>query len=79
VRRRRTGVATAVALFASLLSHAAWALCPNCLGQSPRLSTALGLVGVFLLVPVAVFFAVAVAVKKLSRQSLPPGGAPPGA
>jgi hypothetical protein len=43
------------------------ALCPNCLGQSSTLSAALRLVGVFLLVPPAVFFAAAFAIKKLSR------------
>lgn len=67
-----------LAVIASLSSQPAWALCPNCLGQSSRVSTTLGLVGLFLLVPFAVFFAVAVAVKRLSRHSLPPGGTPPG-
>jgi hypothetical protein len=46
----------------------AWALCPNCLGQSSTLGAALRLVGLFLLVPPAVFFAVAIAVRKLARQ-----------
>jgi hypothetical protein len=55
---------------ASLLaSHPAWALCANCLGQSSRLGAALKLVGVFLLVPPAVFFAVAIAVRKVSRRT----------
>jgi hypothetical protein len=44
-----------------------WALCPNCLGQSSTLSAALRLVGLFLLVPPAIFFAVAIAIRKLSR------------
>ena len=46
----------------------AWALCPNCLGQEPTLSPALGLVGIFLLVPPAVFFAVARAIRALESQ-----------
>jgi len=61
--------ARALALGAGLLLAAppAWALCPNCLGQSSTLGAALRLVGVFLLVPPAVFFAVAIAIRKLSR------------
>ena len=51
----------------ALLARPAWALCPNCLGQSSTLGAALRLVGVFLLVPPAVFFAVAIAIRKLSR------------
>ena len=68
--------ARAVALGAGLLLAArpAWALCPNCLGQSSTLGAALRLVGVFLLVPPAVFFAVAIAIRKLSRQGA--SGAP---
>ena len=71
------GLAVAIAFVASMVSPPVWALCPNCLGQSARVSTTLGLVGLFLLVPFAVFFAVAVAIKKLSRHSLPPPGAGP--
>jgi hypothetical protein len=51
-----------------LAGQPAWALCPNCLGQSSRLSATLATVGVFLLVPFAVFFAVAIAIRKLSRH-----------
>jgi hypothetical protein len=60
----------ALALGAGLLLAAppAWALCPNCLGQSSTLGVALRLVGVFLLVPPAIFFAVAIAIRKLSRE-----------
>ena len=56
----------------ALVARPAWALCPNCLGQSSTLGAALRLVGVFLLVPPAIFFAVAIAIRKLSRQ----GGTP---
>jgi hypothetical protein len=51
----------------ALLARPAWALCPNCLGQSSTLGAALRLVGIFLLVPPAIFFAVAIAIRKLSR------------
>jgi hypothetical protein len=72
LRGRLSGAAVGVAVLAGLLLPAApsWALCPNCLGQSPTLSPALRLVGLFLLVPAAIFFAVAIAIRKLSR--LPP-------
>ncbi|HEY4392505.1 MAG TPA: hypothetical protein VGP64_00505 [Polyangia bacterium] len=50
----------------ALPARPAWALCANCLGQSSRLGAALRLVGVFLLVPPAIFFAVAIAIRKLS-------------
>ena len=50
-----------------LAARPGWALCPNCLGQSSTLGAALRLVGVFLLVPPAIFFAVAIAIRKLSR------------
>ena len=52
------------------LATPSWALCPNCLGQSPTLSPALRLAGVFLLVPPAIFFAVAIAIRRLSRPRL---------
>jgi hypothetical protein len=60
--RHRLAVMTIVLLSASR----AWALCPNCIAQSP--GATLGLVGIFLLVPPAVFFAVAIAVRRISRQ-----------
>jgi hypothetical protein len=44
----------------------AWALCPNCISQSP--ASTLRLVGLFLLVPPAVFFAVAIAVRRILRR-----------
>jgi hypothetical protein len=47
----------------------ALALCPNCLGQSPTLTPALRLVGLFLLVPAAVFFVVARLVRRLQRDT----------
>jgi hypothetical protein len=52
----------------ALVARPAVALCPNCLGQSSTLGAALRLVGIFLLVPPAIFFAVAIAIRKLSRS-----------
>jgi hypothetical protein len=61
--------ATTAILTATLLGASpSWALCPNCLGQSPTLSPALRLVGLFILVPPAIFFAVTIAIRKLSRH-----------
>jgi hypothetical protein len=57
----------AVVAAAAAAPRAAWALCPSCLGQSPTLGPALRLVGLFLLVPPAIFFAVAIAIRKLTR------------
>ena len=51
----------------ALVARPAEALCPNCLGQSSTLGAAMRLVGIFLLVPPAIFFAVAIAIRKLSR------------
>jgi hypothetical protein len=65
-------LALALAAAVSLASTPAWALCPNCLGQSPLLSPTLRLVGLFLLVPPAVFATVAIVVRRLVRQSAPP-------
>lgn len=68
--RARTALLAAVLV---AVASRAWALCPNCLGQSSRLGAALRLVGLFLLVPPAVFFAVAIAVRKLSSPAEPGG------
>ena len=62
----------AAAIFVLVLTLAAapspaWALCPNCLGQADSLSATLRLVGLFLLVPPALFFAVAFAIRRLTR------------
>jgi len=43
-------------------------LCANCLGQQAALSPALRLVGLFLLVPAAVFFVVARVIRQLERS-----------
>jgi hypothetical protein len=46
----------------------AWALCPNCLGQNATLTPTMRIVGVFLLVPPAVFFLVARVIRRVSRS-----------
>jgi len=58
--------AAVVSLIVLLSSSHAWALCPNCIAQSP--TSTLRLVGLFLLVPPAVFFAVAIAVRRILRR-----------
>jgi hypothetical protein len=63
---RRRHVAAIAASTALLAASPAWALCPNCIAQSP--SSTLRLVGLFLLVPPAVFFAVAIAVRRILRR-----------
>jgi hypothetical protein len=65
-RKGRAGAAV-LAVGLVLLARPAAALCPNCLGQSSTLGAALRLVGIFLLIPPAIFFAVAIAIRKLSR------------
>jgi hypothetical protein len=59
---RRLVLLAVVVLWASR----AWALCPNCLSQSPP--STLRLVGLFLLAPPAVFFAVAIVVRRILRR-----------
>jgi hypothetical protein len=58
--------ALVMSIFATSPSFA-WALCPNCLGQADSLSATLRMVGLFLLVPPALFFAVAFAIRRLTR------------
>jgi hypothetical protein len=47
-------------------------MCPNCLGQSETLGASLRLVGLFLLVPPAIFFAVARVIRRLVRDERGP-------
>jgi hypothetical protein len=67
--RVAVALAVAVALLTDAASNAsrAWALCPNCLGQNQTLTPTLKLVGVFLLIPPAVFFAVVRVIRRLER------------
>jgi hypothetical protein len=62
---RRGAAALAAAVVAA--ASPAWALCPNCLGQNATLTPTMCIVGVFLLVPPAIFFFVARVVRRLSR------------
>jgi len=66
MRRCRVIAMASTAAPALLAASPAWALCPNCIAQSP--SSTLRLVGLFLLVPPAVFFAVAIAVRRILRR-----------
>jgi hypothetical protein len=59
-------IITAAAAIVLLAASPAWALCPNCIAQSP--ASTLRLVGLFLLVPPAVFFAVAIVVRRILRD-----------
>jgi hypothetical protein len=64
----RTLATAATALAATILaSPAAVALCPNCLGQNDSLTPTLRIVGVFLLIPPAIFFFVARLIRRLNR------------
>ena len=68
--RLRGHAAGGLFLVAAILlgaSRTARALCPNCLGQNATLSPTMRIVGVFLLIPPAVFFIVARIVRRLSR------------
>jgi len=61
-----------VALVTAVILLLAWqapaaALCPNCLGQDTGIAPGLRLVGLFVLIPPAVFFAVAIAIRKMMR------------
>ena len=62
----RSAARVAAMLIVLLGASRAWALCPNCIQQSPQ--STLRLVGLFLLVPPAVFFAVAIAVRRILRR-----------
>jgi hypothetical protein len=58
---------TAVAAGALSWPAAAHALCPNCLGQNATWTPTIRIVGVFLLIPPAVFFFVARLIRRLDR------------
>jgi hypothetical protein len=63
----RVSSAAAVAAALVVASPRAHALCPNCLGQATTLTPTMKIVGVFLLVPPAIFFFVARVIRRLSR------------
>ena len=67
MKRLPLAAALAAVSVATAGASPAWALCPNCLGQSATLSPTMRIVGVFLLVPPAIFFLVARVVRRLSR------------
>jgi hypothetical protein len=47
----------------------AWALCPNCLGQTRSLTPTLELLGLFLLVPFVVAYMVLRRIRRICRES----------
>jgi len=51
------------------LSTDAWALCPNCLGQSQSLGPKLRLLGAFLLLPFLIALIALRQIRRLHRQS----------
>lgn len=57
----------AATLLLAVVPSAAWALCPNCLGQTRDVTPTLRLVGLFLLVPPVIFFAVVRVIRRLQR------------
>jgi hypothetical protein len=67
MRRPHALLARAVALLLLVWAAPAAALCPNCLGQGTTNTPGLRLLGLFVLIPPAVFFAVAVAIRKMVR------------
>ena len=64
-----------VAMLAMMLVIAApgsaWALCPNCLGQTRRLTPTLDLLGLFLLVPFVVAYVVMRKIRRACRDASP--------
>lgn len=68
VGRLGLGVVVGWVVVASTVApSAAWALCPNCLGQARSLTPTMELLGVFLLVPFVVFIVVWRAIRRASR------------
>jgi hypothetical protein len=61
----------AVAVWAALLLviPSVAAACPNCVGASNRNTTILKLVGLFMLVPFAVFYAVVRVIRRAQRET----------
>lgn len=73
--RRRARLAEAlVFVFAALQlvgRGSAWALCPNCLGQTRSVTPTLELIGLFLLLPFLVAFAVFRLIRRVSARAPP--------
>lgn len=62
------GWAIAIAVIAVGIPASAWALCPNCLGQSRDLGATLKLIGGFLLLP----FLIAYVAQRIIRRACRP-------
>ena len=71
--RALRGVAALLAVLVLALPASAWALCPNCLGQSRDLGATLKLVGSFLLLPFLVAYIAQRIIRRVCRaRSSPP-------
>jgi uncharacterized membrane protein len=68
-RVERAAVIAIVIAFALVaLSSPAWALCPNCLGQTRSLTPTLELLGAFLLVPFVIAYVVSRVIRRACRR-----------
>ena len=65
-------VAALLASLAFATPASAWALCPNCLGQSRDLGATLTLVGGFLLIPFLVAYVAQRVIRRACRTSPTP-------
>jgi hypothetical protein len=65
--KRARAAAAAVATAITAAVPPTWALCPNCLGQNDTLTPTLRIVGIFLLIPPAIFFVVARLIRRINR------------
>jgi hypothetical protein len=70
--RAPAGLGAAVAAIAATAPARAWALCPNCLGQTRALTPKLELLGGFLLVPFLVFYVAVRAIRRACRSPSAP-------
>jgi len=61
-----------VLLVATSLPARAFALCPNCLGQSRSLTPTLRLLGAFMLIPFLVAYVAARLIRRACRSVSPP-------
>ncbi len=75
---RRTAAAAAATLATVgtvAAADPAWALCPNCLGQTDALSPTMKILGGFLLIPTVIFFVVLRLIRKAQHAELQPPSA----
>jgi|GEM_PF-2453982 len=63
----KSGAGVAVVVLMALVPARAFALCPNCLGQSRSLTPTLELLGAFLLVPFVIAYVAARLIRRACR------------